>query len=274
MVYKPFFKQQEHDILVNKLPECFAEIEKWMASHYLQLNAGKTEIIVFAKPNVLSKLNIHGAFIKPSVCVRFVSTAKNLGIRLDSPLTMTPQVKHLKSTCFNTMRKIAKMKYFLSPKQLETLTHALIFSAMDYCNSLYFGISSANMQQLQVIQNRACRIVLGLKRRTSTDEHLKNLHWLKVKERVEYKLILLTFKCLNGTAPPYLSDLLHYNHISGSRTPSLQSSSQHSSVGDRAFVSCAPRLWNDLPNDLKQCSKLQTFKAKLKTHLFNKSHSV
>ena len=273
-ICKPFFIQQEHDILVNKLPECFAEIEQWMASHFLQLNAGKTEIIVFAKPTILAKLNIHGTFVKPSVCVRFVSTAKNLGIRLDSPLTMTPQVKYLKTICFNTMRKIAKMKYFLTPAQCETLTHALVFSALDYCNSLYNGISSANMQQLQAIQNRACRTVLGLKKRESTDEHLKKLHWLKVNERIQYKILLLTFKCLNGLAPSYLSDLLHYNNLSGSRTPSLQSTTQNSAMGNRAFMSCAPRLWNELPNGIKQCAKIQTFKGKLKTFLFGRSHNI
>ena len=171
---------------------------------------GKLEIIVCAKPDILAELKIHGSFITPSTCVRFVSTAKNLGILLDSQLIMTPQINKLKKSCFNTMRKIACMKKFLTSSQCETLIHALVFSSLDYCNSLYFGISSQNIKQLQMIQNRACRIVLGLKKHQPVETHLQQLHWLKVQERIEFKIVLLTFKCLNGLAPSYLSDLLQY----------------------------------------------------------------
>ena len=97
-VYKSFVKEQEYKILVKELPSCFAEIENWMASHYLQLNAGKAEINVFAKPSLLSDLKIHGTFLTPSTSVRFVSTAKSLGFLLDSQLSMTPQIKNFKKT--------------------------------------------------------------------------------------------------------------------------------------------------------------------------------
>ena len=166
------------------------------------------------------------------------------------------------------------MKKFITPAQCETLVHALIFSLLDYCNSLYYGITSSNMQHLQSIQNRACRIVLGLKKHAPVDEMIKKLHWLKIQERIEFKLILLTFKCLHGLAPTYLTDLIHYNNLSGSRTPSLKVPFGISSIGERAFESCAPRLWNGLPTNLKQCQKLQTFKALLKTFLFRKSFNV
>lgn len=273
-IYKSFVKEQEYHIMVKDLPDCFAGIEEWMSRHYLQLNAGKTEIIVFAKPNVLADLKIHGSFITPSTCIRFVSTAKNLGFLLDSQLAMTSQIKRLKKSSFNTMRKIASMKKFLSPTQCETLIHALVFSALDYCNALYYRINSHNMKQLQMIQNRACRIVLGLNKRQSVDSYLQELHWLKVQERIEFKIVLLTFKCLNGLAPSYLSELLQYNNLSGSRLPSLKLPSFTSSVGDRAFVSSAPLLWNNLPVQLRQCSDIHMFKRHLKTFLFKKSYNI
>lgn len=273
-VYKSFIKEQEYQVLVKDLPSCFAQIENWMASHYLQLNAGKTEIIVFAKPSLLSDLKIHGTFITPSTCVRFVSTAKSLGFLLDSQLTMTPQIKKLKKNCFHTMRKIASMKRYISPNQCKILIHALVLSSLDYCNSLYYGVNSSNTRQLQVIQNRACRIVFGLKKTSSVNEHLKELHWLKVEERIEFKIILLTFKCLNNLAPSYLTELLQYNNISGSRAPTLKQLSCNSTVGDRAFISHAPKLWNRLPQDLKQCSDIDTFKRNLKTFLFRKSYDI
>ena len=127
------------------------------------------------------------------------------------------------------------------------------------------------MNQLQTIQNRACRIILGLKRKESVTQHLKSLHWLKVSERVEFKILVLVYKCLNGLAPQYLSALIHYNTISGSRTPSLLSSIPKTRIGNFAFQNSAPILWNDLPCDIRQSGTITSFKKKLKTHLFQKS---
>ena len=128
------------------------------------------------------------------------------------------------------------------------------------------------LNQLQVVQNRACRIILGLKKREPVTEHLKSLHWLKVQERIEFKIILLVYKALNGAAPTYLSELLRYNNLSGSRTPSLQSVIAKTSKGERSFQCYASSIWNSLPCNIRQCANLNIFKSKLKTHLFRKSY--
>ena len=128
---------------------------------------------------------------------------------------------------------------------------------------------------VQTIQNRACRIVNKLKKTSTVNEHLKELHWLKVQERIEFKIILLTFKCLNNLAPSYLTEILQYNNISGSRAPTLKRLLCNSTVGNRAFISYAPRLWNKLPQELKQwCSDINAFKIILKTFLFQKSYDI
>ena len=88
----------EYSVMVNRLPDIFQQINQWMTDHFLQLNPGKTEIIVFGPPKVLSKLNIKGCFINADVCVRFKSTVKNLGFKLDSTLKFGEQIKALKST--------------------------------------------------------------------------------------------------------------------------------------------------------------------------------
>ena len=74
-ICKPFSPEKQHGILACELPRCFQEITNWMNKHYLQLNPGKTEVIVFGTPSVLHKIKIHGTFINPSICIRFVSSA-------------------------------------------------------------------------------------------------------------------------------------------------------------------------------------------------------
>ena len=159
----------------------------------------------------------------------------------------------------------------LNPNQLQTLAQAIVISSLDYCNSLYFGISPRLLNQLQVIQNRACRTIFGLKKRDNVDKYLKNLHWLKINQRIEFKILLLVFKSINGLAPTYLKELISYNNVSGSRLPSLQTPISQSSRMDRAFINYAPRLWNSLPISVKQSDNIHLFKKRLKQYLFNKS---
>ena len=84
---KSFEAKEEHVVLVNDVPKCFQEINQWMKAHYLQLNPGKTEILVFGTPSVLHELTIKGVFINSETCVRLSPVAKNLGFRLDSQLS-------------------------------------------------------------------------------------------------------------------------------------------------------------------------------------------
>ena len=90
------------------------------------------------------------------------------------------------------------------------LVHAFISSRLDYCNTLYAGLTKQMLNKLKLIQNAAARIVT----RTSKCNHitpvLKSLHWLPVKQRTEFKILLLVYKSLNGLAPPYISDLIYF----------------------------------------------------------------
>ena len=101
---------------------------------------------------------------------------------------------------------------------------------------------------------------------------LKKLHWLPVKQRVTYKIILLTFRALNGLAPICIVDMLHRHRptraLRSANNNDLQVPSTSSCYGDRTFVASAPRLWNALPRELKIATSLIYFKRLLKTHLF------
>ena len=101
----------------------------------------------------------------------------------------------------------------------------------------------------------------------------KKLHWPPVSERIVFKLATLSFRCFDGTLPPYLSCCLS----SYSPSRSLLSSSQKrltvprvnlKSAGARSFQHQAPLVWNSLPLKIHLCSSLLSFKARLKTHLF------
>ncbi len=107
---------------------------------------------------------------------------------------------------------------------------------------------------------------------------LSTLHWLPTKHRIDFKILLITYKALNGLAPQYLSELL--SHYSPSRPLRSQNSGHliiprisKSTAGGRSFSYLAPKLWNNLPNTVREADTLCQFKSRLKTHLFNLAYT-
>jgi hypothetical protein len=132
--------------------------------------------------------------------------------------------------------------------------------------------------KLQYVQNAAARLVTLTHKREHISPILIELHWLPVKQRIEYKLLLLTFKALNGSAPSYLSNLIKsYKPSRSLRSSNSNLLEKHTTFnfkmyGKRAFKCAGPELWNSLPHDLRFIPSLNVFKKKLKTHLFNKAY--
>ena len=127
-------------------------------------------------------------------------------------------------------------------------------------------IQCGNTYELQLLQNAAAKTVFGLYKHDHMGDILYKLHWLPLKYRIFYKMVLIVFKCLNGMGPIYLSELLSYS--SCSHTLVLNEPLVRSSYGSRAFYRAGPHLWNSLPSHIRECKTLTSFKSKLKTHLF------
>ena len=152
-------------------------------------------------------------------------------------------------------------------------------SKLDYCNSFLYGIPKYQMDKLQRVLNCAARVVACVGRRKHITPTLIALHWLPIDERIEFKILLLTFKALHGLAPDYLASLLQVY----TPTRSLRSTNSSSLVipparlktyGERAFVYSAPKLWNRMPFELKSETDLISFKKQLKTFLFKRAYCL
>ena len=152
-------------------------------------------------------------------------------------------------------------------------------SPVDYCNSLLYGLPASHLNKVQRVLNAAARLVCRAPRYCRITPLLYELHWLPVRQRISFKILLFVFKAIHGFAPTYLRELVsikrsgNYNLRSSSDGLLLATPTYRSRVtlGDRSFQVAAPALWNVLPREIRSITDLGIFKCHLKTHLFREA---
>ena len=202
----------------------------------------------------------------------------NKGVPPPPPGSMAPHVTAVCKSAFFHLRNISKIRKFLNTETTKSLVHAFITSKVDYCNSLLYGVPKYLLLRLQRVLNCAARIVFKSNKYDHITPLLKELHWLPIEQRIKFKIFLITFKALNKQAPNYITDLL----IPYKPSRSLRSSTRNflmklvfnlKAYGGRSFGLASAVLWNDLPQSIKDSQSVETFKQKLKTHLFLQSYN-
>jgi hypothetical protein len=272
------FDLPECDDAMLKMEKCVEMVRSWMAQNFLKLNEDKTEIIFFGSPNHLSKLATAPLKIGDEQIVS-AEVVRNIGAFMDKTMSMDTQVGQICKGAWFHLRNIGKIRAYLDTKSTEKLIHAFVSSKLDSNNSLLYGIPKAKMDRLQRVQNSAARLVTLTPKYDHVTPVLKDLHWLPVTQRVQYKILLLTFKAIIGEAPQYLQELV----LMSNQSRTLRSNGQKVLLcprsktvryGDRSFAIAAPTLWNKLPQNLRMCDTINQFKPLLKTYLFKLAYDV
>ena len=256
--------------LIFNLEKCLIDAKTWMRINKLSFNDDKSESLLVNPKN----FEIEANHIKVGdVSVNFSESAKNLGFHLDSKIAMNFHIKNISKAIYLEIRKLKHISKFVDENSLKTLAASYILTRIDYCNALFKGMPKYKFDQLQKLQNFAAKVIL---RKTIYDHVtpcLIHLHWLPVCFRVDFKIALLTFKCLNGLAPKYLSDLIEVyvpsRALRSSSSILLKKKTTHfKTLGDKSFSFSAPSVWNSLPYHLRSETSIEFKKEELKSLLF------
>ena len=273
--FKPDDVYSESDA-ISKMSLCISKVSNWMYENKLKLNQDKTEFMLIGRTHELNKITVESVNVG-NISVPVKSSVRNLGAVFDCNLSMEAHVNNICKTSMYHLKSISHIRKYLSREATEKLIHALVTSRIDYCNSLLSGVTSKLLSKMQRVQNTAARLIYRRRVREHISPVLHQLHWLPVKERIVYKILLLCYKALNGQAPSYLCELLQpyssnrTNMRSNDKCLLAVPRSNYVRVGDRSFVVQAPRLWNSLPFHIKCASSLDIFKSHLKTYLFSQA---
>ena len=272
---------EETTIEVNRVFDC---IKNWMDSRRLKLNVDKTEcIIVGSTRSRCQNLANFTHLTLGEFRIKISESVRNLGVIFDKDLSFCDHMKRTKKQVIGNLINISRISKFLDISCRMKLVHGLVLSKIDYCNFIYYGLPNRDLRSLQLLINNAARIVCGMDRfsRERITPKCISLHILPLKARIEYKICLLAYKAIKYGQPSYLCTLLKPHEqarelpLRGERDGRLHEPViSRAAYSNRCFSYIAPRMYNNLPVELKTLTCLERFKNDLKTHLFRKSYDL
>jgi len=173
-------------------------------------------------------------------------------------------------------RSVASVGRSVSRSVLHLLIVSLVLLCLDYSSEPLAGLPARLLDRMQAVLNATVRLVYGLRKYDHVTPLLKDLHWLRVPERIAFRLAVLVYSCQHGTAPPYLVNELHpvadvesRQRLHSTATMALVvPNTVHYLIGDRSFPVAAARVWNSLPQHVTSSPSLTDFRRRLKTELF------
>ena len=264
------------EVLSLRLTNCLDDLIRWFHANNLILNERKTELIWFQSrrcrlPVPDSLIRIGNSLLRP------VSTVCCLGVHLDSELSFNSHITKRVASCFAIMRQIRSIRSSLPRPVLQIVVSSLVISRLDYCLSILHGLPTCQLSRLQSVLNCAARLIFNASKYCAITPLLNELRWLPVKERINYRLTMLTFSCINKMAPEYLAnDFQLVTSIPGrcrlrsaDTSMLLVPSARRPTFGGRSFFVAGPRTWNSLPVHIRNVTCLHSFQSCLKEHFIN-----
>lgn len=256
---------------ISQLETCLSSLHSWFCHNGLCLNPTKSDAIIFGTQQRLHHFtNIPAINIAGSV-VNLSNKITTLGVTLDSNLNFNSHVSSVCKTSYYHLQALKHIRSVLTQDMAASVAVALVHSRLDYANSILYQTSASNIHKLQRVQNMAARLVIN-KKSVHSDFALSKLHWLPVSKRINFKIATITYKILHSEQPIYLKSLIKFE----APTRFLRSSSQHKlhqprihrTIGERAFSSASPTIWNNIPLSIRMAPSISDFKRHLKTLYF------
>ena len=219
--FKPI--SEEECRIIHTLEQCTSDIKDWMDANQLCMNSATTEFLLVGSRRQLSscvstEINVNGEAVKHSACIKY------LGAWVDDKLNFKI---HIANKCQIAMWNLHKLKAIcdiLTEETCKTLVMGLVISHLDYANAILVELPETDIHKLQQVQNIVAKLTLNKDKHDIVTDCFIKLHWLPIRTRIHFKILTLTYKCLNGQAPEYLCNLLTVNETNDRH---LRSSSQY-----------------------------------------------
>lgn len=244
------------------------KIYNWLNVNKLKLNIGKTNYMIFDK-NVKNDVN-YEVKIGQQIIER-VEQIKYLGVLIDNRITMESQIDSIIKKASSKINFLYRLKKKLTFETKKIVYNSIILPHFDFCSTLYIGCKNEQMNTLQVLQNRAMRIILDCEFGTHTEFMLNALKWMSINQRYKYNTLIYVFKIKNGLAPQYLANKLEYNgnfHNRNTRNrQELRLPNLKTELARKSIFYNGIKMFNELPSEIRRQTELYSFKRMVKAYV-------
>ena len=258
-IYHASINQGAFDLILTTL-------KKWFSGAKLRLNSNKTEYMFISRKNSLN------SDIELPADANVSNNVTLLSFNLVSRLSYTKEFVSLCRRCYYFLRKFYSIRDTVDRKSLIELVREMILSRLDYCNSLFYGLPVDIIQKLQCIMNSACRLIFRLSPGSPTANYIKELHWLPMKQRLLYKILLFGHRLVHHPwkIPMHLGALVFRNdkvtrcqYAYNLKVPNVTTA-----FGRWSFSFAGAFEWNKLPFEMKLIPHEFYYRKKLKSTWF------
>ena len=243
-------------------------ITAWAKQWLVDFNPNKTEAILFSINNV-NNPNLYF----DQVPVTFVDEHKHLGLTFSRDGKWHAHINNILTSASKMLGVMRSLKFKLNRKTLNQLYFSYLRPLVEYASVVWDGCTMYEKEQLERFQYEAARIVTGLTRSVSIDNLMSEIGWLSLSDRRQFQKLVTMYKIVNGTAPEYLCNLLPplvtertiYN-LRNAENISIMN--RRTEIFAKSFIPSGSLLWNNLPLSIRSETSVNSFKLKLKQHVY------
>ena len=256
--------------LEREMNKDLRNIATWLTANKLTLNILKSEYMLISSRQRIAAFGGNFKLECNGMSLSMVVKTKCLGLQIDKHLTWDSHVNSITKKVVSALVMLKRIKRLVPYKNLISVYKSTIEPYFDYCSTVWNSIGSELSSKLQRLQNRAARIITGARYTKRSKEVLSRLGWQTLKQRRLEQTAIMMFKISNKMTPNYLEEMFQRDF--GSKVYDLRSSDRNyvlpknrTDYYNKSFAFTGAKVWNSLPNDLKQITSLETFKKRLKS---------
>jgi len=265
----------ELDEAIQIMNFILGDIVTWTESHGLKLNPTKTQAMLIATQNTRARINLQSLtpLTLNGTQLEFTDTVKNLGVFFDKHLVWDRHISSICQKVYGTLNSLQKFRA-MTPESIRLrLVKSLILPHFDYCSFSYCNINAGQRKRLEVLLHAAIQYVYNVPFASRLTPYYVKAEILKVQERYDLEILLMTHKIVHKNCPSYLTDFVTLASDTSVRTTrahkfKLRTPRVGVDAAENSFVVKSSRLWNNLPEKLCANSNINSFKAALKNMYF------
>ena len=257
--------------MTSKADHILMKAKRYFDENGLLINPQKTQCIFIGSRQNIARipnnvhLNFEGNKIVPSLSV------KNLGVHFDRFMAFDIHIEAMRKKVMGILFYLNRIKNNIPLTTRILVIQSLSLSIINYCIKIWGTTNSTQLKQVQKLQNFAARIALGnIRKYDHITPHINKLKWLKINNKYIFDVCMYIFKVTRNQLPNWLLTLptvREYNSRITRQLNNLLVPPTRTITGEKAIEVRGPKLWNNLPEEIRNSNSLSSFKSKLKKHL-------